>query len=219
MHHPSTPFPAKQLGGSLLQAAEPAQPRSITALVLPCFKPATRLLPRPEQAAARDIVGMVAGYFADFEQLKELQRMLQGFYMQTADGPAPRFYEEIPDDEGCTRMIASRLALEYLYLCPAIHGTILDYGLTPGSRLYRAHAVTFADARILFWSGMLTGCTTNDSLGWKEAPNKRSLLVEVPCSLHEAEALALAERRVALFRRLLPAGVDFDVEIAGYALV
>lgn len=219
MHHPSTPFPEKQPGGSLQQAAGPAQPRSITALVSPCFKPATRLLPRPEQAAAGDIVCMTAGHFADFEQLKGLQRVLEGFHVQTADGPAFRFYEQIPDDEGCIRMIASRLALEYLYLAPTLHGIVLDHGLAPSSELYRVQAVTFADARLLFWPGMLTDSTTHDPCGWEEAPDMQPLFVEVSYCVPVAEALALAARRVDLFRRLLPAGVDFDVEIAGYALV
>jgi hypothetical protein len=66
--------------------------------------------------------------------------------------------------------------------------------------------------------GMLAGPDACKAFDWKDAPDMRPLLIEVSVGLGEAEALALAERRAALVRRLLSVDVDFDVENAGYAL-
>jgi len=218
MQHPSRSVPAEQTRAvpQAQRPAGPARPEAITALVVRDFRPATHLLPVPEKAAEGDVVGMEAVYRADFEQSAELLRALTGFFVQTSGGPAFRVFNEIASAPAGP--IAAELALERFYLCPDIHETVLRRRLAPDPFFYKAHAVTFADARIVFWSGMLTCRTIRDSLCWEAAPDMRPLLVEVPSGMGDAETLALAERRVALFRQLLPAGVDFDVRIAGYAV-
>jgi len=219
MQYPSPSVPAEQ-SPAVPQAPRPAGParpvEAITALVVRDFRPATHLLPVPEKAAEGDVVGMKAVYRANLEQWADLQRTLRGFFVQTAGGPAFRVFNEIASAPAAP--IAADLALERLYLCADIHRIVRTHRLMPDPFRYKAYAVTFADARIVVWSGMLTCTALRDPLGWEAAPDMRPLLVEVPSGMGDAEALALAERRVALFRQLLPAGVDFDVRIAGYAV-
>jgi len=193
------------------------RPRSaaITCPVCRGFTPVGEWLPTPETAAEGDVFGMVAGYTASLETGAGITRVLDGFYRQTVVGPAFRTRAALAGTPAGA--VADRLAMEQLYLAPDIHQLVCNAGMTPSTEAYEVKAVTFADARVLFWAGMVTDPRTHDPEAWEMHPCLKPLLVAVPDWLDAAAKRDLAARRVALVRRMLPEGVDFDVEITDYA--
>ena len=217
MHHPSTPDPARPLQGSVPRPDTPASPASITALVSRCTLPFIDLLPCPEHAAVGDVVGLVTCFRASVERRKVLEPPLEGALVQTPHGPAVRSCWQIA---GRTKagLVVSKLSLDHLSPRPDIHDIVTD-DMAPIRPSNLAEVVAFADARITLRSAALTCVAGGDADDRDGGLNmRRPLVVEVPVGLGEAEALALAERRVSLVRQLLRPEVDFTVEIAGYEL-
>jgi hypothetical protein len=193
---------------------------SIDVLLCPVQGPRISNIPTPEAAEEGEVFALVAGYLADFEQRNDLLRMLEGFWGREGNGDRHRFYEDLPEG---ARDRAARFAFETLYIGPDVHGDVIDYGMVPNTEFYQMQAVTFADARILFWSGLLRGGT--DGYALEELIDEgrldevQPLVVEICNPVDEAEMVDRARRRLGLLDALLPPDRKLAVTIGAFTRV
>ena len=98
-----------------------------------------------DTAAPGDIVAIVAGYHAQFEE-GDMERHLEGVYVAGDTGPTFAFYDQLT---GASRDRAARVALDRLFLGDDIRGEVVDWNMVECELYYQVAVVTFAEARVL----------------------------------------------------------------------
>lgn len=201
-----------------LPAQDPADPiASIDVLMCPVQVLGTSNFPTPEAAEEGEVFAVVGGYLADFDRRDDLLRFLEGFWVRESGGNRHRFYEDLPDR---ARDRAARFALETLYIPRDVHREVHEYDMVPNTEYYQMQVVTFADARIIFWSGLLRGGAGEHEL--EELiddgclPEVWPLVVEIYNPVDEAEMADRARRRLDLLDALLPPDHKLAVTVAAY---
>jgi hypothetical protein len=193
---------------------------SIDVLLYPVQGLGTSDFATPEVAEEGEVFAVVAGYLADFEQRNDLLRVLEGFWVRESAGDQHRFYEDLSDR---ARDRAARFALEALYIGPDVHREVLEYGMVPNTGYYQMQVITFADARILFWSALLRGGADEhaleDLIDEGCLHEVRPLVVEIWNPVDEAEMVARARRRLGLLHALLPPDRKLGVTVAAFTRV
>ncbi|MEI4264082.1 hypothetical protein [Roseovarius sp. D0-M9] len=171
----------------------------VPAYVYRCASPIASELPLLDNANPGEILALISGYKANFEQRSDLYRVLEGFYVADQTGPAFRFYDQL---SGASREQGAQLALERIFLGDDIQDDVLRREMVPEPMFYQMLVVTFADARIIIDSRVIRD-PLEIMYALEEDPDLAPCVIEISGEQDDPTLIAKARRYVEIVRSLL----------------
>lgn len=152
-----------------------------------------------DRAVTGDLVAMIGGYYANFEERTDLKVRFEAFYVQGEDGLEVAFYHEVPARSADH---AAHLVAETLFLAAQPHRVVLGFNMVEYPEFYELHTIDFADARLYVNTEWLSGRVDNEAL-----EEIRPIVFEMAAASDLEEArncVAKAQRYLDVVRHMLP---------------